>query len=52
MRIAVSVVLGAAACTAAFAAAEKVPSADVALRELKAGNDHHVADGSRRAQGI
>ena len=43
MRIAVGGVLGAAACTAAFAAAEKAPSADVALRELKAGNNHHVA---------
>jgi carbonic anhydrase len=43
MRIAVGGVLGAAAGIAAFAAAEKAPSADVALRELKAGNDHHVA---------
>ncbi|HMD33363.1 MAG TPA: carbonic anhydrase [Vicinamibacterales bacterium] len=43
MRIAVIGVLGAGACTAAFAAAEKLPSADAVLRELKAGNDHHVA---------
>jgi carbonic anhydrase len=33
----------AALCSAAIAADEKLPSADVVLRELKAGNDHHVA---------
>ena len=42
MRIAVTSLLVAAACTAAFAAAEKMPSADAVLLELKAGNDHHV----------
>src|SRR5262249_62037862 len=34
---------GPAAGPAAFAAADKLPSAEVVLRELKAGNDHHVA---------
>ena len=33
----------AALCVAAFGGQEKVPPADVVLRELKAGNDHHVA---------
>src|SRR5262245_36501269 len=35
--------LAAALCTAALGAQEKLPSADLVLRELKAGNDHHVA---------
>jgi len=30
-------------CGAALSAQEKMPSADAVLRELKAGNDHHVA---------
>jgi carbonic anhydrase len=30
-------------CGAALGAQEKMPSADAVLRELKAGNDHHVA---------
>jgi carbonic anhydrase len=33
----------AALCGGALAAQEKVPPADAVLRELKAGNDHHVA---------
>jgi carbonic anhydrase len=33
----------AALCSAALGAQEKVPGADAVLRELKAGNDHHVA---------
>ena len=36
-------IVAAAACGAAFGAQEKMPSADAVLRELKAGNDHHVA---------
>jgi carbonic anhydrase len=32
----------AALCSAAVAAQDKVPSADAVLRELRAGNDHHV----------
>src|SRR5262245_59528539 len=32
-----------AACGVALGAQEKAPSADAVLRELKAGNDHHVA---------
>src|SRR5262249_4663652 len=32
-----------AMCSAAAAAQETVPSADVVLRELKTGNEHHVA---------
>src|SRR5262249_31696583 len=35
--------LAAALCSAVTAADEGVPSADTVLRELKAGNDHHVA---------
>ena len=35
--------LVAAACGAAVGAEEKMPSADAVLRELKAGNEHHVA---------
>jgi carbonic anhydrase len=34
--------VAAALCTAVVAADEKPPSAEVVLRELKAGNDHHV----------
>src|SRR6188474_1836386 len=34
--------VAAALCTAVAAADEKPPSAEVVLRELKAGNDHHV----------
>lgn len=34
--------VAAALCSAAVAADEKPPSADAVLRELKAGNDHHV----------
>jgi carbonic anhydrase len=41
MKATILVILGAAA--AAFAAEEKMPSADAVLRELKAGNDHHVS---------
>jgi carbonic anhydrase len=33
----------AALCSAAVAAEEALPSADAVLRELKAGNEHHVA---------
>jgi carbonic anhydrase len=35
--------LAAALCTAVIAADETLPSADAVLRELKAGNAHHVA---------
>jgi len=35
--------VGAALCSAAVGAQDKLPSADEVLRELKAGNDHHVA---------
>lgn len=35
--------LGAALCSAAVAPQSTAPSADAVLRELKAGNDHHVA---------
>jgi len=34
--------VAAALCTAVVAADEKPPSAEMVLRELKAGNDHHV----------
>jgi len=43
MKVAIVSLMGAAACAAAFAAADKLPTAEVVLRELKAGNDHHVA---------
>ena len=40
----VRIVVAAAVCGAAVAAAqEQMPSADTVLRELKAGNDHHLA---------
>src|SRR5262245_27720731 len=35
--------VAAALCTAVAAAEEQLPSADVVLRELQAGNAHHVA---------
>ena len=35
--------VAAALCTAVAAAQERLPSADAVLRELKAGNEHHVA---------
>jgi len=35
--------VAAALCSAVIAADETLPSADAVLRELKAGNDHHVA---------
>ena len=35
--------VAAALCGPAMAAEQKLPSADVVLRELKAGNEHHVA---------
>ena len=35
--------VGVALCGAAVGAQDKLPSADAVLRELKAGNDHHVA---------
>src|SRR5215831_2892258 len=36
-------VVSAALCGAAVGAQDKMPSAEAVLRELKAGNDHHVA---------
>ena len=40
----VRIIVAAAVCGAAVAAAqEQMPSADAVLRELKAGNDHHLA---------
>src|SRR5262245_16834812 len=37
------VLVATALCSTAIAAQQKLPSADAVLRELKAGNDHHVA---------
>ena len=43
MRLATIPALVAALCSAVIAADQALPSADTVLRELKAGNDHHVA---------
>ena len=43
MRGAIIGLLGAALSGAVISALDTLPSADVVLRELKAGNDHHVA---------
>src|SRR5262245_38749741 len=42
-RAVIRTLVGAALCSAAVGAQDKLPSADEVLRELKAGNDHHVA---------
>jgi carbonic anhydrase len=43
MRSAIRALVAAALCSVVIAADEMMPSADAVLRELKAGNDHHVA---------
>jgi len=44
MRLAtIPALVAAALCSAVIAADQVLPSADTVLRELKAGNDHHVA---------